>query len=153
MDILQVQQLLLDSTSSTAPQPQPPTTTNESNNTAANALNAARHRPRVNIQRASEYSSSLVNASCASTLLQGKQHRIAVEHVPGGNVQLCIIKNRVHGLIACWRSNVEPNVKNTRNNNLTVYSVTKMMGKCLYDKVMNDHNLLWPFHPNFLLVY
>lgn len=68
VDILQVQQLLLDSTSTTIAPTNP-------SNTAANALNAARHRPRVNIQRAAEYSSSMANVSCASTHLQGEQEQ------------------------------------------------------------------------------
>lgn len=74
VDILQVQQLLLDSTSTT-------TAPTNSSNTAANASNAARHRPRVNIQRATEYSSSMANVSCASTHLQGEQERNLLEVV------------------------------------------------------------------------
>lgn len=82
VDILQVQQLLLDSTSSTlatSTAASSATTTNSSN-TAANALNTARHRPRVNIQKATEYSSSMANASCASMLLQGKNREYIVKN-------------------------------------------------------------------------
>lgn len=88
VDILQVQQLLLDSTA-----PQPPSA--NASNTAANALNAARHRPRVNIQKAAEYSTSMVNAACGSTLLQGKRHNS--RSVPGENA--CVIGSFVRELI------------------------------------------------------
>lgn len=67
VDILQVQQLLLDSTSS-------PTNPSTSSSSAANVSCTARHRPRVNIQKATEYSTTtMANATNGLTTTPSTQ--------------------------------------------------------------------------------
>lgn len=73
VDILQVQQLLLDSTPSSLST----TITTSSNSCVSNATTNSngtqRNRPRVNIQKAAEYSTNMGNmgASTPNTQLQG----------------------------------------------------------------------------------
>lgn len=71
VDILQVQQLLLDSSSSspsTIAAVTPATSSGgQLQNSAACTSYTARHRPRVNIQKANEYSSLIANTATAST--------------------------------------------------------------------------------------
>lgn len=68
VDILQVQQLLLDSTPSTLTSTSTITTSNATVN-STNSIGISRHRPRVNIQKASEYSTTMANNTtvCPST--------------------------------------------------------------------------------------
>lgn len=78
VDILQVQQLLLDSTSASST-----TTTSNPSTSSSSAVNVsgtARHRPRVNIQKATEYSTTISNATngptttTSSAQIQGKKN-------------------------------------------------------------------------------
>lgn len=67
VDILQVQQLLLDSTPSSLIST-PTTSSSCVSNAAANlATGAQRHRPRVNIQKAAEYSTTMANTACSAS--------------------------------------------------------------------------------------
>lgn len=70
VDILQVQQLLLDSTPSTssATTSIACTTSNATTNSINSTAGATRHhRPRVNIQKATEYSTTMTNTTCPSS--------------------------------------------------------------------------------------
>lgn len=75
VDILQVQQLLLDSTPSTLATSTATTSNSCISNSAVNSSGAFRHRPRVNIQKAAEYSTTTmansIGASTPSAQLQG----------------------------------------------------------------------------------
>lgn len=67
VDILQVQQLLLDSTPSTMAPASAATTNSCASNATTISNGAQRHRPRVNIQKATEYSTTMANTGCPST--------------------------------------------------------------------------------------
>lgn len=73
VDILQVQQLLLDSSSSMGPAASAIASSSAvSNNAAAIASATSRnHRPRVNIQKASDYSTSLLSSTTTASGLAG----------------------------------------------------------------------------------
>lgn len=66
VDILQVQQLLLDSTPSTMATSTVTTSNSCVSNSNPNGTQQ-RHRPRVNIQKATEYSTTMANTACPST--------------------------------------------------------------------------------------
>lgn len=75
VDILQVQQLLLDSTPSTLATSTATTSNSCLSNATVNSCGVPRYRPRVNIQKATEYSTTMANstigASTPSAQLQG----------------------------------------------------------------------------------
>lgn len=67
VDILQVQQLLLDSSSSIATSSSASTIPAISPATSTATSSAARHRPRVNIQKATDYSAAAIAAAASTT--------------------------------------------------------------------------------------
>lgn len=109
VDILQVQQLLLDSSAT-------PSTSGATSSSAASAAATAKHRPRVNIQKATDYTAASV-AGTACTTATASMAQVQGEIIQMNQNATSIKKRRhisenivINSLLLCtlWTNSMRP---------------------------------------------